>query len=197
MPETEDGAAATVVDTEGRTIVLVGLMGAGKSSIGRRLAAALDLPFRDADTEIETASNMTIPEFFETHGEAAFREGERKVIARLLDEPRHVLATGGGAFMDPETRRVIAEKGLSIWLRADLDVIYKRCMKRNNRPLLKTGDPRQTLQRLMKERYPVYAEADITIDSGDGPHEIVVDKIIAALTARGELRRVPEHTEKR
>ncbi len=133
--ETGGGDAATVVETENRTIVLVGLMGAGKSSIGRRLAAALDLPFRDADTEIETASNMSIPEFCETHGEAAFREGERKVIARLLDEPRHVLATGGGAFMAPDTRRVIAEKGRSIWLRADLDVIYKRCMKRNNRPL--------------------------------------------------------------
>ncbi|WP_334128180.1 shikimate kinase [Sneathiella sp.] len=195
--ETGGGDAATVVETENRTIVLVGLMGAGKSSIGRRLAAALDLPFRDADTEIETASNMSIPEFFETHGEAAFREGERKVIARLLDEPRHVLATGGGAFMAPDTRRVIAEKGRSIWLRADLDVIYKRCMKRNNRPLLKTGDPKKTLQRLMDERYPVYAEADITIDSGDGPHEIVVDKIIAALAACESNSHIPDNTGKR
>lgn len=195
--ETGGGDAATVVETENRTIVLVGLMGAGKSSIGRRLAAALDLPFRDADTEIETASNMSIPEFFETHGEAAFREGERKVIARLLDEPRHVLATGGGAFMAPDTRRVIAEKGRSIWLRADLDVIYKRCMKRNNRPLLKTGDPKKTLQRLMDERYPVYAQADITIDSGDGPHEIVVDKIIAALAACESNSHIPDNTGKR
>ena len=195
--ETGGGDAATVVETENRTIVLVGLMGAGKSSIGRRLAAALDLPFRDADTEIETASNMSIPEFFETHGEAAFREGERKVIARLLDEPRHVLATGGGAFMAPDTRRVIAEKGRSIWLRADLDVIYKRCMKRNNRPLLKTGDPKKTLQRLMDERYPVYAEADITIDSGDGPHEIVVGKIIAALAACESNSHIPDNTGKR
>lgn len=195
--ETGGGDAATVVETENRTIVLVGLMGAGKSSIGRRLAAALDLPFRDADTEIETASNMSIPEFFETHGEAAFREGERKVIARLLDEPRHVLATGGGAFMAPDTRRVIAEKGRSIWLRADLDVICKRCMKRNNRPLLKTGDPKKTLQRLMDERYPVYAQADITIDSGDGPHEIVVDKIIAALAACESNSHIPDNTGKR
>ena len=180
-PEAEDGVAAAAVDYGNRTIVLVGLMGAGKSSVGRRLAAALNLPFRDADTEIETASNMTIPDFFELHGEAAFREVERKVIARLLEEPRHVLATGGGAFMDPETRRLIAEKGCAIWLRADLDVIYKRCMKRNNRPLLKSGNPRETLQRLMNERYPVYAEADIIVDRGDGPHEIVVDKIISAL----------------
>ena len=192
-PEAEDGVAAAAVDYGNRTIVLVGLMAAGKSSVGRRLAAALNLPFRDADTEIETASNMTIPDFFELHGEAAFRDGERKVIARLLDEPRHVLATGGGAFMDPETRRLIADKGCAIWLRADLDVIYKRCMKRNNRPLLKTGNPREILQRLMNERYPVYAEADIIVDSGDGPHEIVVDKIISALTNSAPEGRLHEN----
>lgn len=186
MKKTESadaGAAAAVVDFESRPIVLVGLMGAGKSSIGRRLASQLGLPFRDADAEIEAASNLTVAEFFEIHGEAAFREGERKVIARLLNEPRHVLATGGGAFMNKKTRALISRKGCSIWLRAELDVIYKRCMKRNNRPLLKTGNPKATLKKLMEERYPVYAEADITIDSGDGPHEIVVDKIIAALDA--------------
>lgn len=179
----EAGTAISVDDLDTRTIVLVGLMGAGKSSIGRRLAAQLGLPFKDADHEIEAASNLSVSEFFEIHGETAFREGERKVIARLLEEPRHVLATGGGAFMDPETRALIARKGCSIWLRAELDVIYKRCMKRNNRPLLKTGNPKTILKNLMDTRYPVYAEADVTVDSGDGPHEIVVDKIIAALDA--------------
>ena len=177
---------AAAIDLKARPIVLVGLMGAGKSSIGRRLASQLGLPFKDADAEIEAASNLTVAEFFDIHGEAAFREGERKVIARLLKEPRHVLATGGGAFMDKKTRALIAKKGCSIWLRAELDVIYKRCMKRNNRPLLKTGNPKATLKKLMDERYPVYAEADITVDSGDGPHEIVVDKIIAALAALEE-----------
>ncbi|MAZ03794.1 MAG: shikimate kinase [Sneathiella sp.] len=177
---------AAAIDLKARPIVLVGLMGAGKSSIGRRLASQLGLPFKDADAEIEAASNLTVAEFFDIHGEAAFREGERKVIARLLKEPRHVLATGGGAFMDKKTRALIAKKGCSIWLRAELDVIYKRCMKRNNRPLLKTGNPKATLKKLKDERYPVYAEADITVDSGDGPHEIVVDKIIAALAALEE-----------
>ena len=166
-----------------KSIVLVGLMGAGKSSIGRRLATALNLPFKDADTEIETASNLSVTEFFDIHGEQAFRDGERKVIARLLDGPRHVLATGGGAFMDAETRAVIEAKASSVWLRADLDVIYKRCMKRNTRPLLMTGNPRETLKMLVDERYPVYGEADFTVDSGDGPHEIVVDKIITALSS--------------
>jgi len=191
----EAGAAAQAADFETRPIVLVGLMGAGKSSVGRRLANQLGLPFKDADTEIETASNLSVPEFFEIHGERAFREGERKVIARLLKEPRHVLATGGGAFMDPETRAMIATSGCSIWLRAELEVIYKRCMKRDNRPLLKTGDPKVILKKLMDERYPVYAEADVTVDSGDGPHEIVVDKIITALTALNNKPSAQEHTE--
>ncbi|TNE38273.1 MAG: shikimate kinase [Alphaproteobacteria bacterium] len=188
MNEKRDSRAAPLSrkrvrkDGQGKkTIVLVGLMGAGKSSVGRRLAAKLNLPFRDADAEIETASNLSIPEFFELHGEEAFREGERKVISRLLREPRHVLATGGGAFMNKKTRLLITRMACSIWLRADLDVLYKRCMKRNNRPLLKNGNPRHTLKRLMDERYPVYSEADIVVDSGEGPHEIVVDKIIAAL----------------
>ncbi|MEX1035470.1 MAG: shikimate kinase [Sneathiella sp.] len=185
-----DGVAA-VVDLKARPIVLVGLMGAGKSSVGRRLASQLGLPFKDADTEIEAASNLTVAEFFDIHGEAAFRDGERKVIARLLKEPRHVLATGGGAFMDRKTRSLIARKGCSIWLRAELDVIYKRCMKRNNRPLLKNGNPKAILKELMEERYPVYAEADITVDSGDGPHEIVVDKIITALSALDEKSSPP------
>ncbi len=176
-----DGTTAALGD-DNRSIVLVGLMGAGKSSIGRRLASELKLPFKDADTEIETASNLSVSEFFEKHGERAFRDGERKVIARLLDGPRQVLATGGGAFMDKDTQSLIEKKGLSVWLRADLDVIYKRCMKRNSRPLLRNGNPKATLKKLMEDRYPVYGKADITIDSGEGPHEIVVEKIINALS---------------
>ena len=164
-----------------KSIILIGLMGAGKSSVGRRLAAALGLPFKDADTEIEAASNLSIPEFFELHGEAAFRDGERKVISRLLKDKQHVLATGGGAYMDPETRKVIAENGCSVWLKADLDTLLKRCLKRNTRPLLQQGDPRQILNELMAKRYPVYAEADVSVESGEGPHEIVVSKIVSAL----------------
>jgi shikimate kinase len=166
-----------------RTIVLVGLMGAGKSAIGRRLAARLGVPFVDADTEIEAAAGRTIEEIFAEHGEAAFREGERKVIARLLDGPVQVLATGGGAYMDPETRARIRAHGRSVWLRAELDVLLKRVRKRSNRPLLKQGDPREILERLMGVRHPVYAEADIVVDSVDAPHEVVVDAIIAALAA--------------
>jgi len=173
--------ASTVSSAEEKSIVLVGLMGAGKSSVGRRLATALNLPFKDADTEIEIASNLSVPEFFEKHGEAAFREGERKVIARLLSGPQHVLATGGGAYMDPETRSLIAQQGRSVWLKADLDTLHKRCMKRNTRPLLQTGNPKQILNDLMEKRYPVYAEADVTVESSDGPHEAVVDLIISAL----------------
>lgn len=179
----KSGASSAANKGDQRSIVLVGLMGAGKSSIGRRLASELNLPFKDADTEIETASNLSVTEFFEKHGEQAFRDGERKVIARLLDGPRQVLATGGGAFMDTDTQSLIEEKGLSVWLRADLDVIYKRCMKRNTRPLLKNGNPKATLKKLMDDRYPVYGKADITIDSGEGPHEIVVEKIIKALSS--------------
>jgi len=176
-----------------RTIVLVGLMGAGKSAIGRRLAERLGIPFADADTEIETAAGRTIEEIFAEHGEAAFREGERKVIARLLEGPAHVLATGGGAFMDPETRGRIHAQGRSVWLKADLEVLLKRVRKRNNRPLLKQGDPREILQRLMTLRYPVYAEADIAVESVEGPHDSVVDAIIEALaTWPGKVSRIAE-----
>ena len=168
-----------------RTIVLVGLMAAGKSSIGRRLAARLGVSFVDADAEIEVAAGSSIPEIFERHGEDAFRDGERRVIARLLNDPQHVLATGGGAFMDPETRARIREKAVSVWLRADLEVLVARCARRKNRPLLKEGDPKEILKKLMDDRYPVYAEADIIVDSVDGPYETVIDKIFAALAARG------------
>lgn len=164
-----------------RSLVLVGLMGAGKSSVGRRLAGRLGFDFLDADIEIEKAAGATIPEIFAAHGEAAFRDGERKVIARLLEQPHIVLATGGGAYMNPETRARIRERGLSIWLKAELDVLVKRCARRSNRPLLANGDLRGTLQRLMQERYPVYAEADIAVISADGPHEAVVEQILQAL----------------
>jgi shikimate kinase len=165
-----------------RSIVLVGLMGAGKTKIGRRLAARLALPFFDSDEEIETAAGETIEEIFANRGETVFRDGERRVIARLLTGPVHVLATGGGAFMDPQTRRVIASRGVSIWLRAELDVLFARVSRRTNRPLLKTPDPRAVLAELIERRYPIYAEADITIDSGNGPPDATAGRAIAALS---------------
>jgi shikimate kinase len=164
-----------------KTITLVGLMGAGKSSIGRRLGQALGLPFVDADSEIESAAGATIEEIFAREGEAAFRNGERRVIARLLDGPAQVLATGGGAFMDPITRGLIRERAISIWLRADLETLLVRVGRRSNRPLLKAGDPRAVLTRLIEERYPVYAEANITVDTVEGPPEATLAKVIAAL----------------
>jgi shikimate kinase len=164
-----------------KTIVLVGLMGAGKSSIGRRLAQALALPFTDADTEIEAAAGVSVEEIFARDGEAVFRSGERRVIARLLDNPVQVLATGGGAFMDADTRALIRARAISIWLKADIDVLLARVSRRNNRPLLKNGDPRATLARLMEERYPVYAEADITVESVDGPPEATLARVMTAL----------------
>jgi len=166
-----------------RTVALVGLMGAGKSSIGKRLAQRLKVPFVDADCEIEAAAGATVEEIFERHGEGAFREGERRVIARLLEGPVHVLATGGGAFMDPATRALFRERAISIWLRAELDLLLPRVTRRNNRPLLKGGEPRAVLERLMAERYPVYAEADITVDTLDGPPEATLERVIAALAA--------------
>ncbi len=164
-----------------RTIVLIGLMGAGKSCIGRRLATLLGLNFVDADNEIERAAGCTIEEIFERHGEAAFRDGERRVIKRLLGQAVQVLATGGGSFMDPGTRAAIREQAVSVWLRADLDLLLKRTGRRNNRPLLQRGDPRAILEHLMAERYPVYAEADIVVDSADGPPEVTVERMRAAV----------------
>lgn len=164
-----------------RTVVLVGLMGAGKSAIGRRLAARLGCDFIDADSEIEKAAGLSIEDIFEVHGEAAFRDGERRVIARLLAKPPHVLATGGGAFMDPQTRTRIAKLGISVWLRAEFDVLLARVSRRNNRPLLKGGDKAEILKALIEERYPVYAEADIIVDSHEGPHEQTVDTVMAEL----------------
>jgi shikimate kinase len=166
-----------------RSVVLVGLMGAGKSCIGKRLAERLELPFVDADNEIEKAAGCSIADIFEAHGEQAFRDGERRVIARLLDGPPQVLATGGGAYMDPQTRETIRERGIAIWLRADLDLLVKRTAKRSHRPLLNKGNPRQILKDLMDQRYPVYAEADLVIDSRDGPPEDTVKRTLAALEA--------------
>ncbi len=164
-----------------RSIVLVGIMGAGKSSVGRRLAARLGMPFVDADTEIEKAADMSIPEIFARHGEPYFRAGETRVIARLLDSGPQVLATGGGAFMNPETRATIRARGISVWLRASLEVLSRRVKRRNDRPLLKGSDPVETLKRLMDERYPVYAEADLTVESRDVPHEAIVEEVIEHL----------------
>lgn len=172
-------------------VVMVGLMGAGKTSIGRRLAAQLDIPFVDADAEIESAAGCTIEEIFERHGEAAFRDGERRVIARLLEGPPRVIATGGGAYMDPETRALIRERAISLWLRANLDTLVSRTSRRSNRPLLKRGEPRETLDRLMQQRYPVYAEADITVDSHDCPPDETSEAVHAALMAFLERRDVP------
>lgn len=167
----------------GRSIVLVGMMGSGKTSVGRRLAARLGLDFADADAEIETAAGMTVPEIFAKHGEAYFRDGERRVVARLLDERQRVLATGGGAFMSQQTRDRIAAQGVSVWLKADLDVLLRRVRKRSNRPLLANVDAEETLRRLMAERYPVYATADFTVISREGPHEAVVESIVSTLEA--------------
>jgi shikimate kinase len=179
-PDSPAGAAE-------RSIVLVGLMGAGKSTVGRRLAGVLNLPFFDADAEIERAAGCTIPEIFDRLGEPAFRDGERRVIARLLDGPRMVLATGGGAFMDPRTRAAIKAAGLSVWLKAGLDLLMTRVLRKSNRPLLQTADPRGRMQALMEARYPVYAEADLTVESLDGPHERVVRRILAALREAGAV----------
>ncbi len=167
-----------------RSIVLIGMMGAGKTTVGRRLARHLDLRFVDADHEIESAAGMSVADIFATHGEPYFRAGEKRVIARLLDEGPCVLATGGGAWMDAETRAAVAAKGLSVWLRADVDTLVERCAGRASRPLLAQGDLRATMTRLLAQREPVYAQADVVVESGAGPHGGVVRQIIAALAAR-------------
>ena len=160
-------------------------MGAGKSSVGRRLAARLDVPFCDADAEIEAAAGCTISDIFEHYGESAFRDGERKVIGRLLAEPPHVMATGGGAFIDPETRARMKECAVSVWLKAPVEVLLARILRKDTRPLLKAGEPREVLERLLTEREPIYALADIAIESESGPHCETVERIMAALSERG------------
>lgn len=166
-----------------RTIVLVGLMGVGKSSVGRRLATVLDLPFRDADNEVEAAAGRSISEIFAELGEAAFRDGERRVIGRLLDEPPHVLATGGGAFVSPETRALINAKAVSVWLKADVELLARRVSRKDNRPLVRGKDPVAVLTELAKARYPAYAEAQVHVETGDTPHGVAVDAILTALLA--------------
>jgi shikimate kinase len=170
-----------------RVIVLVGMMGSGKTSIGKRLAAGLGLPFVDSDFEIEAAAGMAITDIFERHGEPHFREGERRVIARLVEEGPRVLATGGGSFMDERTRKVIADAGISVWLRADQSTLMRRIARRTNRPLMRTADPGAQMERLLKLREPVYALADLTVVSSDGPHGEVVSKVISALAAHLHL----------
>jgi len=174
----QDGAGGPVLD---RTVVLVGLMGAGKSCIGRRLAQRLSVPFVDADAEIEQAAGATIAEIFEKYGEAAFRDGERRVMARLLLGTPCILAAGGGAFMDSDTRTLIREHAVSVWLRADLDTLAARTKGRGHRPLLNSGDPRTTLAQLIETRYPVYAEANITVDTGVDNPNVTCARVVTAL----------------
>ncbi|MBV9456665.1 MAG: shikimate kinase [Bradyrhizobium sp.] len=184
VPMTTPQEAEILAALGKRLVVLVGMMGAGKSTIGRRLAARLNLPFVDADTEIEAAAGMTIPEIFEVHGEPHFRDGEARVIARLLDAGPAVLATGGGSFMREETRRRIGEKAVSIWLKADPEVIMRRVRRRADRPLLQTVDPAATVSRLISEREPIYQHADLTIASREVPHDKIVDECLDALHAK-------------
>ncbi len=180
IPEAEGLVAAL----GGRSVVLIGMMGAGKTSVGKRLAQKLGLPFVDADDEIEAGAQMTIPEIFERFGEPYFRDGERRVIARLLDDGPKVLSTGGGAFLNEETRRRVAERGVSVWLKPEFETLLRRVRKRSNRPLLRTDDPEATLRKLLEERSPTYALADLTIETRDGPHDAVVDMLIGALRRR-------------
>lgn len=174
----------------GRPLVLVGMMGAGKTTVGRRLAARLHRQFLDSDEEIEKAAQMSVPEIFEQRGEPEFRAGETRVIARVLKERGIVLATGGGAFVNAETRALVQEQAISIWLKAEVDILFERVSRRSNRPLLKTPNPRLTLEKLIEERYPVYAEADVTVISRDVPQEAVasdvVDAVLAYLQQRDE-----------
>ncbi len=170
-----------------RTVALVGMMGAGKSSLGRRLAAKLDVPFRDADAEVEAAAGCTINEIFERYGEAAFRDCERKVIARLLAETPHVLATGGGAFIDDQNRECIRAAALTVWINVPLDVLVERVTRRDTRPLLRNGNAREILSELLAARENIYGEADVTVMSEDGPPAAGVSSILTALAERGML----------
>ena len=189
-------AAAIRAALGSRSVVLVGMMGVGKSSIGRRLAARLGIGFVDADSEIEKAAGMSIPDIFARHGEANFRSGEARVIARLLDAGPQVLASGGGAVMHEGTRALIKSKGVSVWLSAEFDVLMRRILKRkNDRPMLQTADPAQTLRQLLQERDPVYALADLAVQSREGPHDAIVNEIVTALAAFLNVSAPPERKE--
>ena len=179
--DTADNQAELLQRLGKRSIVFVGLMGAGKTVIGRKVAAALDLPFIDSDHEIETVSRMTVPELFQRYGEPEFRALEQRVIQRVLESGPQVLSTGGGAFMNAQTRGFILEQGVSVWLKADIDTLMERVGKKPNRPLLQGPDPRGVMQRLMAERYPVYATADVTVLTRDERKEVIADEVIAAL----------------
>lgn len=179
----QGGAGGLAGRLGNRPIVLVGLMGAGKTAIGRRVAALLRLPFVDSDHEIEAASRMSVPDLFEKYGENEFRALEQRVIARLLHDGARVLATGGGAFMNEETRAAIRETAVSVWLKADLDTLMGRVARKQNRPLLKTDNPRAVMEKLMQARYPVYAEADVTVQTRDERREVIADEVIAAVDA--------------
>ncbi len=177
----EDNGAELIDRLGARSIVFVGLMGAGKTAIGRRVATSLGLPFTDSDHEIESVSRMTVPELFESYGEAEFRALEQRVIARLLEHGPQVLSTGGGAFMNAQTRAAISERGLSVWLKADVDTLLERVSKKQNRPLLKNADPRAVLERLMHDRYPVYAQSDVTVPTRDERKEVIAAEVIEAI----------------
>ncbi len=171
----------------GKPLVLVGMMGAGKTTVGRRLAARLNRQFLDSDEEIEKAAQMSIPEIFEQRGEPEFRAGETRVIARVLKDGGIVLATGGGAFVNEETRALVKGEAISIWLKAEADILFERVSRRSNRPLLKTANPRATLEKLIEDRYPIYAEADVTVISRDVPQDVVAGDVIDAVL--GYLKR--------
>ena len=178
------GAAAQLRELLGsRVIVFVGLMGAGKTAIGRRVATVAGLPFSDSDQEIEKASRMSVAELFDAYGETEFRSLEQRVISRLLQERPGVISTGGGAFMNGDTRAAILEAGVSVWLKADIDTLMTRVMKKQTRPLLKTGNPREIMENLMKARYPVYATANVTVNTRDDRREVIADEVMAALVA--------------
>ncbi len=187
-PKSTNAAQKLLALLEGRPIVLVGMMGAGKTSVGRRLATLLDRGFIDSDHEIEAAAGMNIPDFFARHGEKAFRVGEAKVVERLLRDDNIVLATGGGAFIDPATRAIIEKQAVSVWIKADFDLLFARVSRRANRPLLQTPNPEQTLKDLIRERYPTYGLADVTIISKDVPQEVVASEIIDILLAFSKLK---------
>lgn len=182
-PSREDHKDELAIFLAGRPVVLVGMMGAGKTTVGRRLASRLGRRFIDSDEEVERAAGMSIEDIFATHGEADFRAGEQRVIARLLKEPDLVLGTGGGAFINAETRTLIKASAVSVWIKADFELLFHRVQRRSNRPLLKTANPRETLKALIEVRYPIYAEADVTVQSKDVPQDQVASEVIDALLA--------------